>query len=44
MKAVCVDDEELVLFRTVSLVKKTKIFDEIASFTDAFEALDYLDG
>ena len=43
MRAVCVDDEELVLFRTVSLVKKTKIFDEIESFTDAFEALDYLD-
>ena len=43
MKAVCVDDEELVLFRTVSLVKKTKKFDEIASFTDALEALDFLD-
>ena len=43
MRAVCVDDEELVLFRTVSLVKKTKIFDEIESFTDAFEALGFLD-
>ncbi len=43
MKAICVDDEELVLFRTVSLVKKTKIFDSIESFTDAFEALSYLD-
>ena len=43
MKAICVDDEELVLFRTVSLVKKTKLFDSIESFTDAFEALSYLD-
>ena len=44
MIAICVDDEELVLFRTVSLVNKTKIFDEVESFTDAFEALKYLDG
>ncbi len=42
MRVVCVDDEELVLFRTVSLVKKTKLFDEIESFTDAFEALEFL--
>ncbi|MCR5676148.1 MAG: response regulator [Lachnospiraceae bacterium] len=43
MKAICVDDEELVLFRTVSLVKKTKKFDQIEHFTDAQEALAWFD-
>ena len=43
MNAICVDDEELVLFRTVSLVKKTKIFDQVFGFTEAKEALSSLD-
>ena len=43
MRVICVDDEELVLMRTVSLVKKTGKFDEIESFTDAIKALAYLD-
>ncbi len=43
MTAICVDDEELVLFWTVSLVKKTKKFDRIEYFTDALEALSWFD-
>jgi Holliday junction DNA helicase RuvB len=43
MNVICVDDEELVLMRTVALVKKTGKFDKIDSFTDALEALDFLD-
>ena len=44
MNVICVDDEELVLMRTVALVKKTGKFDKIDSFTDALEALDFLGG
>ena len=43
MRAICVDDEELILARTVFQVKKTKIFDSVESFMDASEALAYLD-
>ena len=43
MTAVCVDDEGLILSRTVSLVKKTKKFDKVESFMDAFDALEFLD-
>lgn len=43
MNVICVDDEELVLMRTVSLVKKTGKFDNVESFTDAIEALESLD-
>ena len=42
MKAICVDDEGLILARTVSLVEKTKLFDSVESFMDALEALEYL--
>ena len=42
MKAICVDDEGLILARTVSLVKKTKIFDDVRSFMDSTEALAYV--
>ena len=42
MKAICVDDEGLILERTVSLVKKTKIFDDVRSFMDSTEALAYV--
>ena len=43
MRAICVDDEELILQRTVSLVKKTNIFDDVESFMEPYEALEYLD-
>lgn len=43
MRAICVDDEALILQRTVSLVKKTNIFDDVESFMEPVEALDYLD-
>ena len=43
MRAICVDDEELILQRTVSLVKKTNIFDDVESFMEPVEALEYLD-
>ncbi|MBR4667644.1 MAG: response regulator [Butyrivibrio sp.] len=43
MIAVCVDDEGLILARTVSLVKKTNIFDNVESFMDPTEALEFLD-
>lgn len=44
MTAVCVDDEELILQRTVSLVKKTNKFDTVEYFSDSEEALDYFNG
>lgn len=43
MNAICVDDEELILARTASLVKKTNMFDHVEAFSDPREALDYLD-
>ena len=43
MRAICVDDEGLILDRTVSLVKKTNKFDNVESFMDALDALEYLD-
>ena len=43
MTAICVDDEELILSRTVAQVKKTQKFDKVESFMDAQEALKYLD-
>ncbi len=42
MKAICVDDEGLILTRTVSLVKKTNIFDDVESFMDPTEAIEYV--
>ncbi len=43
MRAICVDDEQLILLRTESLLKKTNKFDDVESFTDALEALEFLD-
>ena len=43
MNAICVDDEELILARTVSLVKKTEKFDKVESFSEPSEAIAYLD-
>lgn len=44
MKVVCVDDEKLVLDLTLSMLKSLSIVDEAVGFTDAREALHYLDG
>lgn len=43
MIAICVDDEGLILSRTVSQVRKTKKFDTVESFMDPAEALEYLE-
>ncbi len=43
MTAICVDDEELILSRTASLVKKTKKFDQVEPFSDANEALAFVE-
>ncbi len=43
MNAICVDDEGLILSRTVSQVRKTGKFDTVESFMDPNEALEYLD-
>ena len=43
MNAICVDDEALILARTVNLVKKTKLFENVESFMDPYDAIDYLD-
>lgn len=43
MKAICVDDEGLILDRTVSLVKKTNMFEDVESFMEPSEAIQYLD-
>jgi two-component SAPR family response regulator len=43
MNAICVDDEELILSRTASLVKKTNFFDSVEAFMDPTEAIAYLD-
>ncbi len=43
MNAICVDDEELILARTVSLMKKTNRFDKVESFMEPSEAIAYLD-
>ena len=43
MKAICVDDEELILQRTASLVKKTNMFDAVEAFNEPSEAIAYCD-
>ena len=42
MNAICVDDEELILQRTASLVKKTNLFDNVEAFNEPKEAIEYL--
>ena len=44
MTVICVDDEALILQRTVTMLKKTKKFDNVEAFMEVKEALDYLDG
>lgn len=41
MKAICVDDEGLILQRTVSLMKKTNKFESVESFMNPEDALSY---
>jgi two-component SAPR family response regulator len=43
MNAICVDDEELILSRTASLMKKTNIFDSVEAFMDPEDAITYMD-
>jgi two-component SAPR family response regulator len=43
MRAICVDDEGLILQRTESLLKKTKIFEDVESFMDPTEAIEAVD-
>ncbi len=43
MNAICVDDEGLILNRTVMLMRKTGKFDTVESFLDAAGALKYLE-
>ena len=44
MTVICVDDEALILQRTVTMLKKTKKFDNVEAFMEVKEVLDYLDG
>lgn len=44
MTVICVDDEALILQRTVTMLKKTKKFDNVEAFLEVQEALDYLEG
>ena len=43
MKAICVDDERLLMEDAVSMLKSLKIFDEVTGFVRSDEALKYLD-
>ena len=42
MKAICADDEQLILNRNVSLVEKLDEIDSVEGFTSALKALDYV--
>lgn len=44
MKAICVDDEEQALQDAVALCRELPQFDEVAGFTDAEKALEWLRG
>ena len=43
MKAICVDDERLLMEDAVSMLKSLNIFDEVTGFVRSDEALKYLD-
>ena len=43
MRAICIDDEELILNMTVSMCEKLPQLDEVHGFSDAMEALKWLD-
>ena len=43
MKAICVDDEELILQLTVSLCRQLPVLNEVYGFTTAEEALEWLE-
>ncbi|MCR4606039.1 MAG: response regulator [Eubacterium sp.] len=42
MKAICVDDEKLILDENVSLVEEIEEFDSVEGFTSATKALEYV--
>ena len=44
MNAICVDDEAQVLNHVVSSCQKLRLLDEVKGFTDAQDALEWLDG
>ena len=43
MKAICVDDERLLMEDAVSMLKSLNVFDEVTGFVRSDEALNYLD-
>ena len=43
MKAICVDDEEMILELTVSFVEETGFFDEVKGFLSGREAAEYME-
>lgn len=42
MKAICVDDDEMILELTVSFMEESELFDEVSGFSRAEDAIDYL--
>ncbi|MBE5844564.1 MAG: response regulator [Butyrivibrio sp.] len=42
MKAICVDDEEMILDLTVSFLEESDFFDEVRGFSTGSDAVDYL--
>ena len=43
MKAICIDDEELIMNLTVSMCKEIKHIDSVNGFTEVKEALEWLE-
>ena len=43
MKAICVDDEEMILDLTVSFLEESGFFDEVKGFSLGSEAIEYMD-
>ena len=43
MKAICVDDEEMILDLTVSFLEESGLFDKVRGFSTGNEAIDYMD-
>jgi two-component SAPR family response regulator len=43
MKAICVDDEDMILDLTVSFLEESGLFEEVRGFLSGSEAIDYMD-
>ena len=43
MRAICIDDEELILNMTVTMCQDLPQIDEVQGFTDAVEALKWME-